>query len=103
MLSTISPRFQTPVLPPSTRPVYRRWTDRDSDSTVHAKIYPNGDILLVSYQDRRVRATRDEVRIYYSTISVTHDRLAQPACSKAEFADALDLATRKLAYLSRQT
>lgn len=84
------------------RPLYRKWREPDSGRYCYAKIYQTGQILLVSFDSQKVR-TPDDVKIGFNMYATIQDRKSLPACTKGQFTKALELANKKIAYLSRQT
>lgn len=83
-------------------PVYRKWTDPDGGAICHAKIYPCGRVLLVSFHYPKIRVA-DNVRITVADERPVRDRIKLPPCAKGQFEKALATAQRKIAYLARRS
>lgn len=83
------------------RPFYRKWYQHDGYLYTWGKFWPSGRALLISFQEKKVRIN-DDVTIHHTQYDYIADREKLPVCKKAEFEKALELAEKKLKWLSKQ-
>ena len=81
------------------RAIYRKWIDWDGDYYCYARIFQRS-IMVVSFREKKVRVI-DDVKIFFDPWDIIRDRKKLPVCRKDEFYKALNLAQKKLMYLSR--